>query len=173
MGKNGDLWEIVFCTGTFERSLDEKQRLLIPKSVKKSFFEGSSLFLTPGLDECLELHNEESIERRAVEAERSQSSSQTRKSFARLFFAQAEKCDLDSQNRIRIPQRLMEWSKLESRIVILGVGAHWEIWDENIWQSYCLKHKPEFDQIAQDLVDQDVAAQDFENESKEIPQQPR
>lgn len=173
MGENGGLWEDVFCTGTYERTLDDKQRLLIPKSVKKFFSGGSKLFLTPGLDDCLELHSEESIEKRAQEAERSQSSSQNRKSFARLFFAQAETCELDSQNRIRIPQRLIEWSKLENRIVILGIGSHWEIWNENIWQSYCLKHKTEFDQIAQAITDNETTPMMFEPESGKAPQRPR
>lgn len=171
MGESGGFWEAVFCTGTYERTLDDKQRLLLPKSVKKSFSGGSGLFLTPGLDECLELHSEESIEKRALEAERSQSSSQTRKSFARLFFAQAENCELDSQNRIRIPQRLIEWSKIENRIVVLGVGPHWEIWNENIWQTYCLKHKTEFDQIAQAITDNETYDLKFENEK--VPQRPR
>lgn len=163
----------MFCTGTFERTLDDKQRLLIPKTVKKTLNEGESLFLTPGLDDCLELHSESSIEKRAIEAEKSQSPSQNRKSFARLFFAQAEKCDLDSHNRIRIPQRLIEWSKLESRIVILGVGPHWEIWNENTWQTYCLKHKPEFDQIAQALLDNENINPETTAETEQRPAQPR
>ncbi len=172
MGGNGALWENVFCTGTFDRTLDDKLRLLIPKTVKKTLREGESLFLTPGLDECLELHNEQSIEKRALDAERSQSSSQNRKSFSRLFFAQAEKCDFDAQNRIRIPQRLIEWSKLENRVVILGVGPHWEIWNESIWHQYCQQHKPEFDQIAQALLDNESIEQN-PGDLEQHPQLPR
>ena len=153
LGESGGFWENVFCTGTFERTLDEKQRLLLPKSVKKTLSESASVFVTPGQSDCLELHNLESIEQRLADVTRSQTPG-NRKSFSRLFFAQAEKCELDSQLRIRIPQRLLEWSKLDNRVVILGVGEHWEIWNEDKWQEYRQRHKPGFDQVAEALISQ-------------------
>ncbi|MEM8908551.1 MAG: division/cell wall cluster transcriptional repressor MraZ [Bacteroidota bacterium] len=137
----------MFCTGTFERNLDDKQRLLVPKAVKKTL-DSNQFFITPGCDNCLELHNEQSIRERAREAEQSPAASRDRKSFARLFFAQAESCELDSQNRIRLPQRLIDWAGLESRLVILGVGANWEIWNEGNWHSFCKTNKSTFDDLA-------------------------
>ena len=153
MGEIGGRWEAVFCTGTFERSLDAKSRVLLPKSVKNSVQSGQDFYLTPGLDQCLELHTLDTIEKRAKEAEESGANTSSRKSFSRLFFAQAEKCELDSQNRIRIPQRLVEWSSLSNRIVILGVGSNWEIWNEEDWQTYYQQHKAGFDVVAQTLLD--------------------
>ena len=55
----------VFCTGTFERNLDDKQRLLLPKTVKKSLSQSESIFLTPGQDGCLELHTYETLQSRS------------------------------------------------------------------------------------------------------------
>ena len=147
----------MFCTGTFERSLDAKARVLLPKSVKKMVDVGQEFYLTPGLDQCLELHNLETIEKRAKEAEESEATTSNRKSFSRLFFAQAEKCELDSQNRVRIPQRLVEWAKLSNRIVILGVGSNWEIWNEEDWQAYYQQHKAGFDVVAQALLDGEIS----------------
>lgn len=144
LGRSGGLWVKVFCTGTFERTLDDKHRLLLPKPVRKSLQSAASLFVTPGQDQCLELHSLESIQQRSDEIART-SSGRIRKSFSRLYFAQAEKCELDAQCRIRIPQRLIEWADLESRVVVVGTGEHWEIWHEEHWQRYCDDHKQEFD----------------------------
>ena len=152
LGLSGGFWVIVFCAGTFERVIDDKQRLLLPKSVKKTFESGESLYLTPGFDRCLEIHNAESIERRALKVQNSTTDMRIQKSFSRLFFAQAEKCDLDSQNRIRVPQRLVDWAKLDSRIVVLGAGDVWEVWGERCWQNYCEQHQEDFDMVAQQLI---------------------
>ena len=143
----------MFYTGTFERSLDAKYRVLVPKTVKKSAEAGQEFYLTPGLDQCLELHTMETLEKRAKEAENSEARTSSRNSFSRLFFAQAQKCELDSQCRIRIPKRLVEWANLTNRIVILGVGRHWEIWNEADWSNYYHNHKPDFDAVAQLLLD--------------------
>ncbi len=126
-------------------------RLLLPKPVKKSVQGESELFLTPGIDDCLELHVKRSLEQLALQAENSPAGNRNRKSFSRLFFARAEKCELDAQSRIRIPQRLAEWAGGGGKIVILGVGTHWEIWDHQNWQNYFADHKPGFNQIAESL----------------------
>lgn len=173
MGENGGNWEIVFCTGTFERALDDKHRLLVPKTVKKTLQEALSVYLTPGFDQCLELHNTDSMVLRGEEITRCPTGQRNTKSLSRLFFAQTENCELDSQGRIRIPQRLIEWSQLETRVVIVGVGRHWEIWNEELWRSYCLKYKPDFDELAEALT---VTPQVHHADSKqeiELPHNPR
>ena len=151
LGENGDKWNDVFCTGTFERVLDDKQRLLLPKTVKKSLSDSESIYLTPGQDGCLELHGYDSLQLRSSEFTNSRSGNM-KKAFSRLFYYQAERCQFDSQNRIRIPQRLIEWSGLDSKIIIVGVGSYWEIWNESRWQEYCGSHKTEFDQVADALL---------------------
>ena len=171
MGSGGGKWEEVFCTGTFERNLDDKQRLLVPKPVKKTL-DSERFFVAPGFDNCLELHNEESIRERACEVEKSQATSRDRKSFSRLYFAQAEACELDSQNRIRIPQRLIDWAGLGTRLTILGVGAHWEIWNEENWSGYCAENRTAFDQIAQAIEDE-VDSNANETSSERSPSHPR
>ena len=141
----------MFCTGTFERVLDDKQRLLLPKTVKKSLSQSESIYLTPGQDGCLELHGIESLEIRSKEITNTQNVGM-KKAFSRLFYSQTERCQFDSQNRIRIPQRLLEWSRLESKIIVVGVGGYWEIWNECLWQDYCGVHRGDFDHVAETVL---------------------
>ena len=154
-------WEIlvisvetrVLFTGTYQRSLDGKGRVLLPKKMRASISEGQILFLTPGTDHCLELHTSQSLDRMASEASQSRSNSKTVRSFSRLFYAQAEQLDLDPQGRIRIPARLAQWSGLEKDIAIVGVGYNWEIWDHPTWQEYFANHAREFDWVHQSTFD--------------------
>ena len=166
--------ERVFCTGTFERVLDDKQRLLLPKTVKKSLAQSESIFLTPGQDGCLELHGHDTLQIRSEEFTKPQSDN--KKAFSRLFYSQTERCQFDSQNRIRIPQRLIEWSSMTSKIIIVGVGGFWEIWQEEKWQDYCDSNKPRFDQVADALLgdsEPTTTPSDLPTPEEERPSHPR
>ena len=46
-------------TGTYERSLDEKQRLAVPKRLRDQFeqTELTHLYVAPGIDQSLELYS--------------------------------------------------------------------------------------------------------------------
>ena len=148
------MWKTrVLFTGTYQRSLDGKGRVLLPKKMRALIADGQVLFLTPGTDHCLELHTNESLDRLASQANQSRSNSKTVRSFSRLFYAQAEQLDLDTQGRIRIPARLAKWSGLEKEIAIVGVGYNWEIWENANWQEYFANHARDFDWVHQSTFD--------------------
>lgn len=115
--------------------------------------ETTLLYLTPGTDRCLELHTQTSLQALAMRANQSSGGSRNLKSFSRLFYAQAELCELDASGRIRIPQNLAGYADLTKEIVIVGVGLNWEVWNVEQWQSYLLSHADEFDQISQNTFD--------------------
>ena len=57
----------------------------------------------------------------------------TQSKVMRPLFANAVKCELDSQGRIVIPQKLRKYAKLEKDAVILGVNDRAEIWSAQLW----------------------------------------
>jgi MraZ protein len=143
---------VVF-TGTYQRSIDDKGRFLLPKKLRDELAESRSLFLTPGTDRCLELHCTKSLNDMAERTRQSAAGSKRIKSFSRLFYAQAEQCEIDSLGRLRIPKHLMEYALLKKEIVILGVGSNWEVWDAENWQTYLQNNENEFDLISQATLD--------------------
>ena len=144
--------EVVF-TGTYPRTLDAKARISLPKRLRDELGEGTTLFLTPGTDRCLELHTQRSLNELAQRANQSSAGSRNIKSFSRLFYAQAEPCDIDSAGRIRVPKSLADFAALDKEIVIVGVGFNWEIWNFEQWQTYLQINGDEFDQISQAILD--------------------
>ena len=138
----------VFCTGIYERSLDGKQRILLPKSLRLFLDGGDCLFLTPGTEGCLEIHNESSLRALALESENSGAGYQSKTTFSRMFFAQSQRCEIDSHQRIRVAGGLSELVNLVSPIVIVGVGSHWEIWNKPRWHDFLLAHQSSFDRHA-------------------------
>jgi MraZ protein len=56
----------------------------------------------------------------------------TRK-FQEQFVGQAEDCEMDGSGRILVPQLLRDRVKLEKRLALVGLGNHFELWDETLW----------------------------------------
>lgn len=142
-------------TGTYSRNLDEKRRLAVPKRLREAFCEQelTSLFVAPGTDRCLLLYSPEVFKTMAERVSEKPSNRKEVRNYDRLFYSRAEKVDLDSQGRIRIPERLVAFAQLKRDAVLLGVRDHAEIWDRRLWEEFEERNSPEFD---------DMASQDFD-----------
>ena len=135
-------------TGTFERALDDKSRVAIPKRIRDAIGKNPILYLTRGTDGSLALYPEESFLQLSNQiANRSPTGPHVRV-FNRVFFAQAERLEIDKQGRIRIPTDLTKKTSISREIVLLGVRDHIEIWDKELWEDYLQETDPDFDSIA-------------------------
>lgn len=138
-------------TGTFVRSVDDKQRIAIPKRLREAL-EGSevkALFIAPGTDGSLAIYTEESLASLAGRLAAVSPAQQDVRAFNRLFYAQAERLELDAQGRIRIPPALAQLATLGKEAVLLGVQDHMELWDRVRWESYLADRSPHYDEIAE------------------------
>jgi MraZ protein len=138
-------------TGTFPRSVDEKQRIAIPKRVRDSLNLGESteLFIGPGTDGSLALYTKEGLEAFAHRLQAASPAQQDVRAFHRVFYAQIEQVDLDSQGRIRIPPGLAQLAGLTHEAVLIGVQDHLELWDKERWEQYLGNRREHFDQLAE------------------------
>ena len=136
-------------TGTWPRSLDDKGRLAVPRRVRDEL-GGETLqevFIAPWTDKSLALFTTAAFESLA---ERFKSSSKADvRNYMRLFYARADRSDLDKQGRVRIPERLKQFAELGREVVLLGVSDHLEVWDAAHWDEYVAKLNPQFDEIAE------------------------
>ena len=139
-------------TGTYSRTLDEKQRLAVPKRLRMQFAESGKesarLYVAPESEHSLGLYSPAAFEKLAARlAEKTTNRAEVR-NYLRLFYARAERVDLDGQGRIRIPDRLVEYARLDHAVTLVGVHDHAEIWDSKLWQEFLEKHTPNFDEMA-------------------------
>ena len=147
-------------TGTYYRTLDDKLRVLMPKRLRCSLGEDAGLYLTPGTNQCLELHTDESLRELANRAQAAKTSNQNVRSFSRLFYARASFCEFDKQNRIRIPTESAQWAGLEKEIVLVGVGFNWEIWNPTAWETYLEQNNDSFDSLVNQTFSPVVTSSD-------------
>ena len=51
----------------------------------------------------------------------------------RLIIGYAAELDMDGNGRLLLPPSLREFAKLDKRVVLIGVGNKFELWDEQRW----------------------------------------
>ena len=136
-------------TGTYERQLDDKLRLAVPKPFREALASEKQLVLTPGTDGSLSLFASRTFESIAQQlAERSPSGQDVR-AFSRLLYAQARSVEFDSQGRIRLPVELAQLAKLDGDVALIGVGDRIELWNKQKWQEYLTELQPRYDELAE------------------------
>lgn len=138
-------------TGSFFRTLDDKFRFAIPKSIRSALGEtaAATFYLAPGTDGSLALYTEESFARLANQLDDVSPNRPDVRSFSRLFYSQAQRVEIDRSGRIRIPVELANLAGLRKEIVLLGVRDHLELWDRVLWDEYLGGKQPQYDEIAE------------------------
>jgi MraZ protein len=138
-------------TGQFQRSIDQKLRIAIPKRFRAEMEcpEGASLYIAPGTDGSLALYSEAAFQRLADRLEQSPPTRQDVRAFTRLFYARAERVEVDQQGRVRIPPGLAGLAELKKEAVLLGVQDHLELWSTERWQAYLAEKQADYDRFAE------------------------
>ncbi len=94
------------------------------------------LVLTIDRDRCLLLYPLpvwEDVERQLIQLS---STNPRARALKRLLLGHAEECALDASGRILLPAPLREFANLEKRVVLVGQGNKFEIWNELAWNEW-------------------------------------
>ena len=121
--------------GTFDYSLDAKNRLTVPARFRAALSEG--VVLAKGLERCVALWTPKAYD------EYTQSSlagfhplSPEAQKLKRFFAANSLDTDLDAAGRVMVPPFLLEHAGLSKEVVVTGSGDALEIWDRKTWANY-------------------------------------
>ena len=117
-------------SGEYLHSIDAKGRLFIPAKLREEL--GATFYLARGVDACLAIYPQETWDRFT---EKFASMPMSQSKAMRPLFANACKCELDSQGRIVVPQKLRRYAGLEKDVVIIGVHDRAEIWAAETWRA--------------------------------------
>lgn len=121
--------------GRFEIKIDPKGRLSLPTAyrqtlptpeiiVTNSRYRGKSCLHVYTLPEWHRL------ERRIAKLSPLQADVQA---FNRFYLSGGQVMPVDSQNRVLVPQSLRKFAGLESQVVLVGMGTHFEAWSMEAW----------------------------------------
>ena len=121
--------------GTFEHSLDAKNRLTIPAKFRAAL--AGKVFLVRGADPCISVYPEQTYTglTQAALAGLNPFSPQARE-LKRMFYGNATDTELDSAGRVMLTPRQLEHAGIGREVVITGAGDCLELWDRSAWEAY-------------------------------------
>ncbi len=121
--------------GTFEHSLDAKNRLTVPAKLRAAFADGA--FLVREADRCVSMYPSaasSALTDAALSALTPRSAQA--KPLTRYFPSNALAVELDAAGRVMVPGRLLQHAGIGRDVVVTGAGDCLELWDRSTWEAY-------------------------------------
>ncbi len=126
-----------FFRGVTHLALDTKGRLAIPARHREALAGSAmpaSLVLTADPSRCLLLYPRAAWEPIQARLMALSSFNAQIRALQRLLVGHADDVDIDSAGRILVPPSLRQYASLDHRVVLVGQGRKFELWDEVKWQ---------------------------------------
>lgn len=125
--------------GTSQLNLDAKGRIAIPTKHRDDLVEqcGGSMVVTISThDRCLWLYPATTwvaVEEKLVALPTMNSHTRRVK---QMLIGHADDCDMDASGRLLLPAPLREFAGLDKKVVLVGQGDKYEIWDADQWAAH-------------------------------------
>ena len=134
--------------GTFERSMDAKNRVTIPDSWLDGGPDEFHAIPHPGGDFLMVMPPEEfdSIE---ISIKQSGIPSDMQRKAIRQFYSQARAVGSDSNGRILLPEEQCDALKLKGDIVLVGGRSRFEIWNAKRWAAVSAAESDSYRKVAE------------------------
>jgi MraZ protein len=123
--------------GVTELALDAKGRLAIPAKHRDGLAGSGNgrLVLTADPSRCLLLYPLAAWEPIQARLMALSSFNDKIRSLQRLIVGHADDVEIDAAGRILVPPALRRYASLDKRVVLVGQGQKFELWDEVQWQN--------------------------------------
>jgi MraZ protein len=123
--------------GTFDHTLDVKNRLTMPARYRSALAGGVVLAKPVDQQRCIGVWRPEEYEnygRRALDG--LPPLSPRRAELERYVFGSSQDAELDAAGRVIVPAFLGEYAQLAKEVVIVGAGDRLELWSKELWNEH-------------------------------------
>lgn len=119
-------------------TIDGKGRLAVPMRYRDALCKDDKVSLVVTIDteeSCLLLYPGEQWQIIENRLQNLPSFNAAARRIQRLLIGHATDVELDGNGRLLIPTLLRDYAKLDKKVVMIGQGNKFEVWDELLWQS--------------------------------------
>ena len=125
--------------GNYDHKIDAKGRLFIPSSLRDEL--GEIFYVTISDENCLNVFSSDSWGQ-IIENNKTKTIREQRR--FRTIFSNASKCELDSQGRFPLSQKLRDRVGLKKDVTVVGLGTFVQIWEPETYKAIAEQEaKPE------------------------------
>ena len=132
--------------GIHNLSLDSKGRLGIPVKYRDNIIglvKGAMVITIDTEEKCLLLYPSNFWSKIQDKISNLPSFNKNARRIQRLLVGHAEDIDVDSNGRILISKPLREYASLSKKVILIGQGEKFEIWDQGTWNQNVEKWREE------------------------------
>lgn len=106
----------------------------MPRKFRDELDTSGEIVLSRGLDGCIWGFVKSAWEKEAEKQLEVSVTEERGRNLRRYLFSAAEVVKLDKQGRFIIPGNLLGYARLRSKVVVVGAGDHFEIWNPKLWK---------------------------------------
>lgn len=118
--------------GTFAPALASTGQLALPAKLRNALGSDRAV-ITTGFDKSIYGFSLSDWQKMAeLELAKPLSTDEGRR-IRHQMFASAIEVDLDEQGRFVLPENLRKFAGIKNKVVVIGAGDHFEIWDRDEW----------------------------------------
>ncbi|MEK7166259.1 MAG: hypothetical protein AAB874_05630 [Patescibacteria group bacterium] len=137
-----NIGKLGYFTGEYRHNLTEKNRVSLPKRFRVEI-EGDEVILSKGQEGCIEGFDRFKWQDMVKIYLTVPFTDEKGREMRRRVFSSAQHVELDKQGRMVLPEQMLVWAGLNGKVgepvIVVGVGDHFELWEEAKWQQKSLK----------------------------------
>lgn len=123
--ESGIKWNMFL--GTFEHTIDPKNRLTLPSCWRKLLADNNKLILSISCDNCIEIRTIEAYKEYTNTLMKLDQKNESARLIQRTIFSNSSEVQIDGSNRILLPTSLINLAKIKKSVVMFGVADKIEI----------------------------------------------
>jgi len=137
--------------GCFEHTLDDKGRVSIPATFRKSLgLQNDDLIIVTKFIinsfHCLDVYPLAEWEALEQELTKKQRFDEIFNKVESFYLANAQECPVDKQGRILLPPHLREYAGLDKDVMFAAALKKFRIWDKATWDRFNAESEQQFSQ---------------------------
>ena len=136
--------------GSFEHTVDEKNRLSIPSAWRKHLEK--ELYVTRGMEQCLFIFSSLQFNENIQKIQQLPFTDKNARFFMRIFsFGTSQPTELDKLGRILIPQSLKSFAEIDKEVLLIGMVTRIEVWNPKHWNTFYSQQEASFEEVAENI----------------------
>lgn len=141
---------MAFFKGQEVYSIDTKGRVNVPAKMRKSISPdaNNTFTVTRGQDNCIVAYPLDEWRNYEEKFEQLNQYDAKNRYFLRMLLMWSDEVTLDSQQRIGLPKKLVEYAEIDKKVLIIGVGDHIEIWSPEKYEEYIKSFDESYEDVA-------------------------
>lgn len=142
--------------GSFNYSIDTKGRISIPARMRKfvSSESNDAFVLTRGSSKCINIYPMDYWKELVTnKLDKLNTFDPQDAKFMRMFLREAAEDRFDSQSRLLVPKKLIDFAEIEKDVLILGMNKYIEVWNPQLYEEYLQSIEDSYEEIAKEVMD--------------------